>query len=435
MIPPPQVIYFGSNTYLEQLLQQIDTEIRISTPDANHPLKKKDIWSKQAVLIAVLNQESLERLTKIRQDLPKLPIIVLIKEPSPQELIALIKLKVDEVVSLPVTSEELNKVIYQAFAARRPESLASKLKKFGSRLGKSTLSFLTALQKHSAPLRQINSNATDVLGISPFSSLNLQFQKDALEDAVQCDLKVTFFGKHKIYIRGEPLPPVKGKKNNSILAYLLYHYQKPIHKEVLMQKFWPDKPPVSSRNSVNVAIYVIRKHLYEHFENFDLIQLEKENYYINSELDIRSDVEQFLKFWEKGRSIEISEGAEIAYGAYNKALSYYQGEFLEDFRYDEWCESERDNLKETYLVILNSLNTIFFERAEYDACVKICKKMLEKDPYLEDVHRRLMECYDQMGLRDLAKSQYLKCEKCLQEEFEIPPSRATQDLYSMICQS
>ena len=39
--------------------------------------------------------------------------------------------------------------------------------------------------------------------------------------------------------------------------------------------------------------------------------------------------------------------------------------------------------------------------------------MIEKDPYLEDVHRRLMECYDQMGLRDLAKNQYTKYEKNL----------------------
>lgn len=86
---------------------------------------------------------------------------------------------------------------------------------------------------------------------------------------------------------------------------------------------------------------------------------------------------------------------------------------MADFRYDEWRESERDNLKESYLVILNPLNTIFFDCAEFDAGIKICKKMIEKDPYLEDVHRRLMECYDQMGLRDLAKNQYTKYEKNL----------------------
>ena len=433
-MPPPHVIFIGSNIYLEQLLHQIDVDISISSPDAKYQLKRKDIRNKRTVLISTLNKEDIKRLTKIRQDFPKLPILVLIKEPSQKDLITLIKLKVDEVVSLPVTSEALNQAIYDVTAAYEPESLVSRLKKFGTKLSNTVLPFLQVVHKRSAPLRQINSNAIDVLGISPFSSLNLHFQKDPEEDTVNCDLQVTFFGEHKIYINGELLPPIKGKKNNSILAYLLYNYQKPIHKEVLMDKFWPNTPAASAKNSVNVAIYMIRKHIYSHFEDFDLIQLEKENYYINSELDIRSDVEQFLKFWEKGRSIEMTEGAEIAYGAYNKALSYYKGEFLADFRYDEWCESERDNLKESYLVILNSLNTIFFDRAEYDACIKICKKMLEKDPYLEDVHRRLMECYHQMGLRDLAKNQYVKYEKTLQEEFEIRPSRTTQDLYVRICE-
>ncbi|MEL6658714.1 MAG: BTAD domain-containing putative transcriptional regulator [Bacteroidota bacterium] len=429
----PHVIFIGSDIYLEQLLHQIDVGIGISSHKTSYRLKRKDVRRK-TVFISTLNKGDCQHLARIRQDFPTLPILVLIKEPSQQDLIQLIKLKVDEVVTLPVTSEVLNQTIYKLGDLTERLSWITKMGQLSRQLKAYFRLFQRVIQQTSAPLREINSNAIDVLGISPFSSLNLHFQKDLEEDNVNCDVQVTFFGEHKISIRGEQLPPIKGKKNNSILAYLLYHYQKPIHKEILMEQFWPNTPAASAKNSLNVAIYTIRKHFDAYFEDFNLILLEKENYYINSELDIRSDVEQFLKFWEKGRSIEMTEGAEIAYGAYNKALSYYRSEFLADFRYDEWCESERDNLKESYLVILNSLNTIFFDRAEFDACIKICKKMLEKDPYLEDVHRRLMECYDQMGLRDLAKNQYTKYEKNLQEEFEIRPSRTTQELYVRICE-
>ena len=87
-----------------------------------------------------------------------------------------------------------------------------------------------------------------------------------------------------------------------------------------MERFWPNTPAASAKNSLNVAIYTIRKYFDAYFEDFNLILLEKENYYINSELDIHSDIKQFLKFWEKGRSIEMTEGAQIIYGAYNKAL-------------------------------------------------------------------------------------------------------------------
>ena len=199
-----------------------------------------------------------------------------------------------------------------------------------------------------------------------------------------------------------------------------------------MELFWGDVAPSSARNSLNVAISSIRKDLETLLEGRNTIIYENECYSINPELAILTDVEQFNYFWDKGKVIESTQGLEHALGAYNKALSLYRNDFLQHMLYEEWCEGERDTLKETYLFILNRLSVYYFANKQYDACINIGKKMLQKDNWLEDVHRKLIECYHALGLNDLAIRQYRKCEDTLKKELDVQPSNQTLELLKKI---
>ena len=58
--------------------------------------------------------------------------------------------------------------------------------------------------------------------------------------------------------------------------------------------------------------------------------------------------------------------------------------------------------------------------------------MLEKDPCLENVHRKLILCYYKLGLRDKAIKQYYRCAKALKDELNIEPSTPTKELFDTI---
>ncbi len=248
----------------------------------------------------------------------------------------------------------------------------------------------------------------------------------------KCDLNVRFFGKFMIYLQGKLMQLLPGEKANALLAYLLYANKSPIHREKLISKFWGYNSPHSARNSLNVAMHHIRKHQQKVFPDIKLIHYEHDKYALNPDLTIETDTCQFLAAWKKGRSIELEQGLEHAVPNYQQAVSYYQDDFLNDIHYEEWCNVERNNLKETYLLLLNRLGTHHLQAAEYDVALETYKKMLAKDPCLEDVHRKMILCYYKLGYRDVAIKQYYKCSNILKEELKIEPSGITKQLLHMV---
>jgi DNA-binding SARP family transcriptional activator len=144
------------------------------------------------------------------------------------------------------------------------------------------------------------------------------------------------------------------------------------------------------------------------------------------------DIDLFESYWKKGRQMEREQGIEAAVGTYHQAFAFYRGDFLEDLPYEEWAEREREKFRETWLVILDRLSAHFFEQKRFQICLNLCRRMLEKDPCLEEAHRRLMECYSRLGMRDKAIRQFQKCREQLLEELNVTPGRATVDLYQQI---
>jgi LuxR family maltose regulon positive regulatory protein len=110
-------------------------------------------------------------------------------------------------------------------------------------------------------------------------------------------------------------------------------------------------------------------------------------------------------------------------------------DFLENIMFEEWCESERDNLKETYLFILNRLSDYFFQQKSYTASVNVCRKILAKDPCIEENHPRLIICYQNLGMRDIAIRQFYLCEETLKKELSVRPSDYTRSLFQAISQA
>jgi len=257
------------------------------------------------------------------------------------------------------------------------------------------------------------------------------FQKRE-DNSDRFDLFVRFFGKFSIFRRGRPQDPLSGDKANALLGFLLYHHKAPIHREKLLSRFWGYHNPSSARNSLNVAIHHLRRYLKKIFPDTDFLQYREERYSIEPPTPIITDVDLFHQYWQEGRSLENEYGLEEAVPSYQKAASYYRGDFLEGIHYDEWCETERDNLQENYLLILDRLGTCFFQKEAYSFAVKVYREMLAKDACMEEAQRKLILSYYRLGFRDKAIKQYYKCVKVLKNELKIEPSATTKELFQLI---
>ena len=374
-------------------------------------------------------EQGIARLEEIKTNFPNLPLFLMVEDPSKAYLMAALRFKVSNFLTLPINNSELRQLILQAINSNKQQSTSQKIWRW-------CFSFFNRPPSNLAAIPEITPKIEESKKLEDWDTephLYLHFPKINPEERSRTyDMSVQFFGNLNIDVREKPIPRITGEKNTTIMAYLLFHHHRPTHREILMEQFWSDFTPSSAKNSLNVAICSLRKNLSKTFPGQEVIVYDQQSYGINPELKIITDTEKFIHCWKKGNAIESSQGLAPALEIYNSAVNYYKAEFLANLRFENWCEYERDNLKEIYLYILNKLGIHFFSQKEYDACINIGKKMLKEDICLEEVHRKMMKSYYLLGQIDLAHMQYFRCKKALHEELNLNPSEQTVELFNRI---
>ncbi len=245
-------------------------------------------------------------------------------------------------------------------------------------------------------------------------------------------LVVSCLGEFRVVVNDTVISQWPSRKGRALFAYLAMNHNKRTYRDVLMDKFWPTSSPDSARNCLNVTVHGVRRCLQQVAPGYDFILFKDECYFLNPEIDVWLDVEEFVKHWRVAQSTERQKGIGAALAEYELAASLYSRDFMEEERYSDWPIQEREHLREIYLVILDRLSRHYSLDGKAETAISLCERILEKDSCREDVHRRLMKCYLSLGYRDKALRQFQKCAEALQSELEVDPTRATLELYQEI---
>jgi len=252
------------------------------------------------------------------------------------------------------------------------------------------------------------------------------------EDLSLPSLVVHCLGPFQMYSDNKPIERWPSNKGKSIFKYLVTNRERPVAKEVLMDLFWPEADPDSARNNLNVAIYGLRQAFRNGDTDFSHVLYQNEHYLLNPELQIWLDVEEFMTLFQKGQRFRRDGHVKEAVREFHAAEALYQGEFLEEDRYEEWLMPLRQQLTSNYLELLEHLGQYYFDKEEYTSCITICRSMLAIDTCLEDTHCRLMYCHYRQGQQHLSLRQYHLCVRALKEELEVAPGPKTEELYEKI---
>ena len=224
-------------------------------------------------------------------------------------------------------------------------------------------------------------------------------------------------------------PNSKGK---SIFKYLVTHREQPVAKEVLMDVFWRDALPDSARRNLNWSVHSLRQTLHKNQPNFSHVLFENECYLLNPQLQVWVDVNDFKFHFGNGQRLEEKGETALAVAEYQAAEVLYQGDFLEEDRYEDWIFPLRQSLQNDYLSLLDRLSAFYFDHEQHEACVNTCNKMIATDPCREEAHYRLMQCFYRQGFPYLAIRQYYRCVEKLKSELDVPPSPRTTALMDEI---
>jgi len=239
-------------------------------------------------------------------------------------------------------------------------------------------------------------------------------------------LRIITLGTFAVY-RGEHLigdDEWKRAKVKGLFKFLVTNRHRRVPRDEILEALWSDLPQESALNNFNVTLSALRRvlepYLYAGADSHYL-NAQEGLYWFNRHSDYWLDAEAFV-------ALARADGEQDWQGA----VDLYAGDYLAEDPYEDWTVVERERLRETYLNTLARLAGSHVERGAVEAGIRHYQTILTRDPYREEIHRRLMEVYARAGRRAEAVQQYQDCRRILQQDLGVEPAPETETLYRRI---
>ncbi|WP_079507990.1 BTAD domain-containing putative transcriptional regulator [Mesobacillus jeotgali] len=221
-------------------------------------------------------------------------------------------------------------------------------------------------------------------------------------------------------------------KAKELLQLFLTKRNQFLMKEDIFQFLWPAHEDKNADRDFKVALNALNNVLEPSRKAraapFFIIR-DGTGYGINPHAAIELDAHLFEEWAETGLE---ERNTEKSIEELERALHLYNGDYLPERRYEDWCINERERLLVYFLRGAERLAQLNVRRENYDSAIHWCQKILHKDRTWEEAYRLLMFCYYRKNNRPQAIRWYKKCCAVLEEELGVIPLEPTRHMYEMI---
>lgn len=229
-------------------------------------------------------------------------------------------------------------------------------------------------------------------------------------------LQLELFGSPQIHYRGQLLNSFVSAKVRALLIYLAVT-ARPHSRDHLAHLLWEDTPATMKVN-LRKALSNLR-----HLIGEVLVEDAKESISLDPG-QVWVDVIEF------GRLIQSDSTQEAA--------KLYQADFLNGFNvslsyeFETWALSEQSRLKTQMVDLLRHQASQLEKQGALGQALQAVRRLLEVEPWHEEVHRWLMRLLTENGQRSAALAHFEVCKRILQEELAVEPSEETHVLFRKI---
>jgi len=215
------------------------------------------------------------------------------------------------------------------------------------------------------------------------------------------------------------------RKAASLLKLLALAPGHRLHRERAMDLLWPELGLRAASNNLRQALHVARRTLHPDPEIASrLLSVSGEQLLMCPHGQLWVDVETFEEAADTARRSKDP-------AAYRAAIELYPGELLPEDRYEDWAESRRQELRQSFLSLLVELAGLYEDRgAEGDlaSAVQALQQVLVEEPTNEEAHAGLMRLYASSGRSGEALRQYEELSEALSSGLGAEPSASTHAL-------
>ena len=160
--------------------------------------------------------------------------------------------------------------------------------------------------------------------------------------------------------------------------------------------------PRAARNSLNVAITLLRRAFRPVYGDCPVVVFRDESYALDPRLEVRVDAEDFERLAREGDALRRAGRPDEAAEAYRRADERYGGPLFEDEPYEEWIVTARREVEGRHLDVLGHLGDCLAELGDHEASAGAYRRILAAEPHRDDVRRLVAEQYEALGRPGLA---------------------------------
>jgi predicted ATPase/DNA-binding SARP family transcriptional activator len=230
-------------------------------------------------------------------------------------------------------------------------------------------------------------------------------------------------GPLEVKSEGQPVP-VPGSKQRQLLAILLLHANEVVSSERLIEALWPQRPPASGVNALQVRVSQLRKAL-----GADGAALEtKPSGYLLGLQPGQLDLDRFEQL--VGEAQTADPGAAAA--KLREALALWRGPPLAEFVYEDFAQSAIGRIEEKRVTALERRIDADLELGHHTDVIGELEQLIAEHPLRERPRAHLMLALYRSGRQAEALDVFQKTRHVLVDQLGIDPGPALQQLEKAI---
>ena len=181
-----------------------------------------------------------------------------------------------------------------------------------------------------------------------------------------------------------------GKQLVNLLQVLLFHSEKPVQKDELIDILWPESKNPSS--ALKFSIFRLRSELNEidFFKDKEVIVTTRKGYILNPNLDWNIDFVELEKAYN-----QINEGAELLdekeFKIARKIFRLYQGRFYASPSQLHWILQKQEVFRQMYVKTMMRTSCYLYTQKRYDEMMLMNYQVVLIEPFNEGLHYYYMK--------------------------------------------
>lgn len=254
----------------------------------------------------------------------------------------------------------------------------------------------------------------------------------SIETKALTDLTVNMLG--PIEILRDPARPLAAdawttRRARDILCFIASRRHRRASKDTIIDAFWGETDLEVVEKNFHPTVSHIRKALNSNQalkQNFLLYR--EGDYQFNGDFSYCIDIEEFDRLLAEGENARRARQFEECIKAYESAIALYRGEFMQG-SYDSWVEEQRIYYSKQHLRLLESLAAVAEKMQDWNRATQLAQRIIQDDPFREDIHCLLMRAHAAQGNRGAVKEQFEGLRRLLAKELGVEPGNEARKTY------